>query len=280
MVTYQLLGAQSGLFDIDNSTGEAPLCPQHSHPGSVSSSWGGREPAVRSRASLLSSGPGSSWRPQSPEPQSYSWIRPPMGQVRRPRRKLGGPHKGPASVQILSLDREPPTHSLHLPMPTPEAQAPSQLGAAKALSSNQTQSSPAAMSHRSGPRQQVNPVTGGTKERYTSTSLCTAGQSSTLGHSFQAGLRRTAEGTRGWDNPGRLAPGDLPKYRLLSFWGRKSLIAFSARFVSFTHCARAFQCSLLVGSRPLSALDPFSSAFPRLMALGVRCGDSEVRCCH
>lgn len=34
VVTYQLLGAQSGLFDIDNSTGEASAPPQLSRPGS------------------------------------------------------------------------------------------------------------------------------------------------------------------------------------------------------------------------------------------------------
>lgn len=34
MVTYQLLGAQSRLFDINNSTGEASVPAQHSSPGS------------------------------------------------------------------------------------------------------------------------------------------------------------------------------------------------------------------------------------------------------
>lgn len=46
VVTYQLLGAQSGLFDIDNSTGEASAHPQHSQPGSVPSSGMGVSPLL------------------------------------------------------------------------------------------------------------------------------------------------------------------------------------------------------------------------------------------
>lgn len=37
MVTYKLLGSQSGLFDIDNSTGEASVPPQHPQPGARAS---------------------------------------------------------------------------------------------------------------------------------------------------------------------------------------------------------------------------------------------------
>lgn len=60
VVTYQLLGSQSGLFDINNSTGKASVPPQHSQPGSKSSSWDGSEPTARSRASLVSAGSGVS----------------------------------------------------------------------------------------------------------------------------------------------------------------------------------------------------------------------------
>lgn len=60
VVTYQLLGTQSGLFDIDNSTGEAS--GQHAQPGSMSSSCGGSNPTARSRASLLTAGSGLSMK--------------------------------------------------------------------------------------------------------------------------------------------------------------------------------------------------------------------------
>lgn len=46
VVTYQLLGSQGGLFDIDNSTGEASVPPQHSEPGSKSFCWGGSDPLL------------------------------------------------------------------------------------------------------------------------------------------------------------------------------------------------------------------------------------------
>lgn len=100
VVTYQLLGAESGLFDIDNSTGEASAHPPHPQLGSTSPSWGGSEPTAGSRASLLSAGLGLYG---FPIPQS--WIRAPGGQVRRPRRRLGDNtrdllvHKFPAKAE-------------------------------------------------------------------------------------------------------------------------------------------------------------------------------------
>lgn len=46
VVTYKLLGSQSGLFDIDHHSGEGSVPPQLSQPGSRASCWGGSDPPL------------------------------------------------------------------------------------------------------------------------------------------------------------------------------------------------------------------------------------------
>lgn len=102
-------------------------------------------------------------------------------------------------------------------------------------------------------------MTGDNKERYTSTSLNRAGQSSTLGHSFQAGLWRTAEGIWEGDNPRGLAPRGPPETFVFELLGKKFICCFlCSSFICFPYHALVFLCPLLLAL----ALSPHCTPFP------------------